>query len=145
MALAIDDRGDVVGRCGTKNGPKHAVLWTLKRRLRRQLEGRSTMTAMPTTTGRADAPADLELLQRARQPHLACPLAGGHETVPELRRGLFPSVGARGGGMTLKQVVIVIAAGAAAAIMVKRSQGTKGGETVSSGSKPIEGVGTGIP
>ena len=42
--------------------------------------------------------------------------------------------------MTLKQAVVIIAAGAAAAIIVKRSKGTKGGDT----SKPIEGVGTGI-
>ena len=47
--------------------------------------------------------------------------------------------------MTLEQAVIVIAAGAAVAIMVKRSKGTKGDGGVSSGSKPIEGVGTGIP
>jgi predicted small secreted protein len=47
--------------------------------------------------------------------------------------------------MTLKQFVIAVAAGAAAAIIVKAGKGKIGGETVSSGSKPIEGVGTGIP
>jgi hypothetical protein len=31
------------------------------------------------------------------------------------------------------------------AIIVKRSKSTDGGEEVSSGQKPIEGVGTGIP
>jgi|KBSMisStandDraft_5_1062788.scaffolds.fasta_scaffold5621637_1 hypothetical protein len=46
--------------------------------------------------------------------------------------------------MTLKQAVVIIAVGAAAAIIVKRSKETKGGEDVSSGSKPVEGVGTGI-
>jgi hypothetical protein len=67
------------------------------------------------------------------------------QALPELRREPRASVGEEGGGMTLKQAVIVIAAGAAVAIMVKRSKGTKGDGGVSSGSKPIEGVGTGIP
>jgi len=45
--------------------------------------------------------------------------------------------------MTLRQFVVAVAAGAALAIIAKKATGTKGGGT-SSGSKPIEGVGTGI-
>ena len=48
--------------------------------------------------------------------------------------------------MTFKQFVIAVAVGAALAVIVKKSTGTtKGGETVSSGSRPIEGVGTQVP
>ena len=46
--------------------------------------------------------------------------------------------------MTLKQAVVMIAVGAAAALIAKKSTDTRGGENTSSGSKPIEGVGTGI-
>lgn len=43
--------------------------------------------------------------------------------------------------MTLRQVVIAVATATAVAIIVKKATGTTPGD-VSTGSKPIEGVGT---
>ena len=50
-----------------------------------------------------------------------------------------------GAGMTLRQFVVAVATAAAVAIVVKKTTRTQGGQGGSSGSKPIEGVGTQTP